>query len=79
MLRNEEYAILKWFASVEAVEGAPGLDLPALDCASVAEGYGVRAHRVSGLEELRDALAAAIASEAPELVEVPVAPGMALA
>ena len=79
VLRNEEYAILKWFASVEAVEGAPGLDLPALDCASVAEGYGVRAHRVAGLEELRDALAAAIASEAPELVEVPVAPGMALA
>src|SRR6266511_3738294 len=27
VLRNEEYAILKWFADIEQVEGAPGLDL----------------------------------------------------
>ena len=46
VLRNEEYAILKWFAEVEQVTGAPGLDLPALDVAAVAEGYGVKAHRV---------------------------------
>ena len=64
MLRNEEYAILKWFASVEAVSGAPGLDLPALDCASVADAYGVKAHRAGGLEELRERLAAAIAADA---------------
>jgi benzoylformate decarboxylase len=79
VLRNEEYAILKWFSSIEGVEGAPGLDLPALDCASVAEGYGVRAHRAGGREELHHELSAALASDAPELVEVPVAPGMALA
>ena len=41
VLRNEEYAILKWFAEVEQVTGAPGLDLPALDVAAVAAGYGV--------------------------------------
>ena len=79
VLRNEEYAILKWFASVEAVSGAPGLDLPALDCASVADAYGVKAHRAAGLEELRERLAAALAADGPALVEVPVAPGMALA
>ena len=45
VLRNEEYAILKWFAEVEQVTGAPGLDLPKLDVAAVAEGYGVKAHR----------------------------------
>ena len=45
VLRNAEYAILKWFAEVEQVAGAPGLDLPALDVAAVAEGYGVKAHR----------------------------------
>jgi benzoylformate decarboxylase len=78
VLRNAEYAILKWFAEVERVEGAPGLDLPDLDVAAVAEGYGVRAHRVNGRDEVRDALARALASSAPELVEVPVAPGMAL-
>jgi benzoylformate decarboxylase len=78
VLRNEEYAILKWFATMEDVEGAPGLDLPRLDVAGVASGYGVNA-RVVGDGELRDALADAIASDRPELVEVRVAPGMALA
>jgi len=78
VVRNEEYAILKWFADVEGVAGAPGLDLPALDVAAVAEGYGVAAHRVKGRDEVRDALEKAIASSAPELVEVPVTPGMSL-
>ena len=41
VLRNEEYAILKWFAEVEQVSGAPGLELPKLDVAAVAAGYGV--------------------------------------
>ncbi|HEY5052782.1 MAG TPA: benzoylformate decarboxylase [Solirubrobacterales bacterium] len=78
VLRNSEYAILKWFAEVEQISGAPGLDLPALDVAAVAEGYGVKAHRAGGRDEVRGALAGALASSAPELVEVPVAPGMAL-
>jgi benzoylformate decarboxylase len=78
VLRNEEYAILKWFAEVEQVSGAPGLDLPKLDVAAVAEGYGVKAHRASDRNEVRAALAAALASSQPELVEVPVAPGMSL-
>ena len=78
VLRNEEYAILKWFAGLEAVEGAPGLDLPKLDVAAVAQGYGMNARHASTRDELRGALADAIASPAPELVEVRVAPGMAL-
>ncbi len=78
VLRNSEYAILKWFAEVEQVAGAPGLDLPALDVAAVAEGYGVEAHRVKDRDEVHDALAKAIASPQPELVEVPVTPGMSL-
>ena len=45
VLRNTEYAILKWFAEVEQVSGAPGLDLPALDVAAVAAGYGVNTTR----------------------------------
>ncbi len=78
VLRNEEYAILKWFADVEQVQGAPGLDLPALEVAAVAEGYGVESHRVKERDEVRGALAKALASSKPELVEVPVAPGMSL-
>ncbi|HVX33844.1 MAG TPA: benzoylformate decarboxylase, partial [Solirubrobacterales bacterium] len=76
VLRNEEYAILKWFAGTVGVEGAPGLDLPGLSVAAVAAGYGVRARRVEGRRELAAALRDGIASSAPELVEVDVAPGM---
>ena len=78
VLDNSEYAILKWFGAMEQVDGAPGLDLPALDCAAVASGYGVASRRVGGRDELHDALAEAIAASEPRLVEVPVTPGMAL-
>lgn len=78
VLRNEEYGILKWFAEAEGVSGAPGLDLPKLDVAAVAAGYGVKTHRTNDRAGVHDALAAALASSQPELVEVPVAPGMAL-
>ena len=78
VLKNSEYAILKWFAEVEQVTGAPGLDLPALDVAAVAAGYGVSTRQASGRDEVRDALSTALASSRPELVEVPVEPGMSL-
>src|SRR5256885_278773 len=78
VLRNDEYSILKWFADIEEVKGAPGLDLPALEVAKVAEAYGVASKGVSGREELHEAMKTAIASGKPELVEVPVTPGMAL-
>jgi benzoylformate decarboxylase len=79
VLRNEEYAILKWFAELESVAGAPGLDLPALDTVGVASAYGVESRSVSGREELTEALREGIAADGPRLVEVRVAPGMALA
>jgi benzoylformate decarboxylase len=77
VLRNEEYMILKWFAEFEQAKGLPGLDLPGLDVASVAEAYGVPSQEVDTREELADALRAAIAVEdGPRLVQVPVASGM---
>lgn len=79
VLRNEEYAILKWFAGLEQVTGAPGLDLPKLESAQLAAAYGVNAVRTTGADDTRDALVAAIASGRPELVEVRVAAGMAMA
>ncbi|MGH2911175.1 MAG: benzoylformate decarboxylase [Solirubrobacteraceae bacterium] len=78
VLRNDEYAILKWFGMLEDIVDAPGLDLPALDCAAVASGYGVGSRVVSSVEELGEGLGKAIASGKPELVEVRVSPGMAL-
>ncbi|HYQ77916.1 MAG TPA: benzoylformate decarboxylase [Solirubrobacterales bacterium] len=78
VLQNQEYAILKWFADVEQVNGAPGLDLPKLDVAAVAAGYGVNTQRATGRDEVAGALSSALASSQPELVEVPVSPGMSL-
>jgi benzoylformate decarboxylase len=79
VLRNDEYSILKWFAELESVTGAPGLDLPALECAALAEAYGVSATAADDEEDLRTALAEALASGEPRLVEARIAPGMALA
>ena len=78
VLRNNEYAILKWFAQLEQLTGAPGLDLPALDTAAIATSYGVASQVVSSRDELSAALTEAIADASPRLVEVPVVPGMAL-
>ncbi len=78
VLRNDEYSILKWFAMMENVSGAPGLDLPALDCVALAQAYGVSAHRADGVEHLTHLLSQAIDAPGPRLVEVGVAPGMAL-
>jgi benzoylformate decarboxylase len=77
VLRNEEYMILKWFAELEGVAGAPGLDLTGLDVAAVANAYGVPAKEVAGSEQLSEELRAAIAADdGPRLVQVPVASGM---
>jgi benzoylformate decarboxylase len=78
VLRNDEYAILKWFSDLEQVEGAPGLDLPGLDCVALAKAYGMRADRVEDADSLRDALAEGIGANEPRLIEVPIAPGMSV-
>jgi benzoylformate decarboxylase len=77
VLRNEEYMILKWFAAFEQVAGVPGLELPGLDTAAVARGYGMHARDVTGRDELSEAMREAIAADdGPRLVQVPVASGM---
>ncbi len=77
VLRNDEYMILKWFSMLEQVADAPGLDLPGLDVAAVANAYGVQAHEVSDREELTESLREAIAVQhGPRLIQVPVASGM---
>jgi benzoylformate decarboxylase len=78
VLRNDEYAILKWFGELESARGAPGLDLPALDTVAVAAGYGVPATRADGREELEAALRDAFRADGPRLVETRVAPGMVM-
>ncbi|AKZ53817.1 Benzoylformate decarboxylase [Streptomyces ambofaciens ATCC 23877] len=57
LLRNGTYGALRWFGGLLGVPDAPGLDIPGLDFTRVAEGYGVRARHVGGVEELRAVLA----------------------
>jgi benzoylformate decarboxylase len=77
VLRNEEYTILKWFAAFEQIAGIPGLELPGLDVAAVARGYGMQARDVTGRDELTEALREAIAvDDGPRLVQVRVASGV---
>jgi benzoylformate decarboxylase len=77
ILRNEEYMILKWFAALEQVEGAPGLELPGLDVAAVARGYGMQAEEVEDRDALTETLRTAIAADdGPRLVQARVASGM---
>ena len=58
--------------------GAPGLDLPALDVAATAASYGVPASSVPRPGSWTAALGDALGGGARALVEVDVAPGMAL-
>lgn len=78
VLRNNEYSILKWFAALEDVTGAPALDLPQLDVAATAASYGVPSRSVAARDELHGAITEALAEAGPRLVQVDVAPGMAL-
>ena len=77
VVRNSEYMILKWFSELERVSGAPGLELPGLDTAAVAQAYGVPAETVSSREQLTEALRRTIpAADGPRLIEARVASGM---
>lgn len=77
VLRNNEYMILKWFSALEQVKGAPGLDLPGLDTAAIARGYGMPARDVESREDLVEALREAIAADdGPRLVQAQIASGM---
>ncbi|MGK2938922.1 MAG: thiamine pyrophosphate-dependent enzyme, partial [Solirubrobacteraceae bacterium] len=78
ILRNDEYAILRWFGGLEGLDGVPALDLPALDTAALSAAYGVPAERAASADDLPVLLRDALAAPGPRLIEVPVRPGMAL-
>ena len=79
VLRNAEYAILKWFAEVEEVDGRARASTcrrstsPPSPPATASTRTGPPAATRSATRS-----PAALASSEPELVEVPVAPGMSL-
>jgi benzoylformate decarboxylase len=74
VMRNGEYSILKSFAELEKTPGVPGLDLPGLDIASIATGFGCRAINVDSTEKLAHEFTAALTADGPTVIVVPTKP-----
>ncbi len=74
VLRNNEYSILKSFAELEHTPGVPGLDLPGLDIASLARGYGCRAVHADTTDDLDKELTAALDADTTTVIVVPTRP-----
>jgi len=74
VLRNGEYAILKSFALLEHTPDVPGLDLPGLDIASLAKGFGCRTANIDSSEALAREFKAALQADGPTVLVVPTQP-----
>jgi benzoylformate decarboxylase len=74
VMRNGEYSILKSFAELEQTPGVPGLDLPGLDIASIATGFGCTAINVDSTEKLAHAFTNALTTDGPTVIVVPTKP-----
>jgi benzoylformate decarboxylase len=74
VLRNGEYAILKSFAQLEKTPGVPGLELPGLDIASLAKGFGCRTVEVDSTDALARASMSALHADGPTVIVVPTRP-----
>jgi benzoylformate decarboxylase len=74
VMRNGEYSILKSFAELEKTPGVPGLDLPDLDIASLAAGFGCRAVNVDTTEKLAHEFTTALNADGPTVIVVPTKP-----
>ena len=78
VMRNSEYSILKSFALLEDTPGVPGLDLPGLDVAAVARGYGCRAVDVETADGLEREFKAALAAGTPTVIVASTQPQQAM-
>ena len=74
VMRNQEYSILKSFAVLEETPDVPGLDLPGIDIASLARGYGCHAVDVKTTEELEREFTRALSAETTTVIVVQTQP-----
>ncbi|SPZ51829.1 Benzoylformate decarboxylase [Serratia quinivorans] len=70
VMKNGTYGALRWFASVLEIGDIPAFDVPNIDFAKIAEGYGVQAFSVKTSDELRNAITRGITMGKPVLIEV---------
>ncbi|MFF2808120.1 thiamine pyrophosphate-dependent enzyme [Streptomyces sp. NPDC058000] len=78
VMRNHEYSILKSFAVLEETPGVPGLDLPGIDVASVARGFGCRAVDVETTQDLEREFSSALTAGTTTVIVVPTQPQKAM-
>ena len=70
VINNEGYGAMRAFSQVMQVRNVPGLDVPGLDFAKIAEGMGCMALRVTKSSELASALQRGLAHQGTSLIEV---------
>jgi benzoylformate decarboxylase len=71
VLCNSDYSALKSFCDFTQVgRNVPGMDLPGIDVAQIAAGYGMKSETVTDPNDLEPALKAAFAAPEPRLISV---------
>jgi benzoylformate decarboxylase len=70
VINNAGYGAMRSFSQVMQVRNVPGLDLPGIDFARIAQGLGCEAVRVSNASELAPALKRGLAHDGTSLIEV---------
>lgn len=71
VLRNSDYSALKSFCDFTQVgRNVPGMDLPGIDIATIAAGYGMKSETVSKSEDLEPVLKGTFAADEPRLISV---------
>lgn len=76
VINNGGYGAMRAFSQTLNVKGPPGIDLPGIDSAQIAAGFGCRALRVDKAASLEAALADAWRSDGPVLIDVQVDPAV---
>ncbi|MDA3627733.1 benzoylformate decarboxylase [Saccharopolyspora sp. WRP15-2] len=69
ILKNGTYGALRWFSKVLDAGEVPGMDVPGIDFAQIARGYGVDATSVRTGAEFTAALKSALGAGKPVLIE----------
>ena len=78
VMRNNEYSILKSFAELEETPGVPGLDLPGLEIASIARGFGCRTAEADTTQDLEQAFKSALGADTTTVIVVSTQPQKAM-
>jgi benzoylformate decarboxylase len=70
VINNQGYGAMRAFSQVMQVRNVPGLDMPGIDFAKIAEGMGCMALRVMKSSELAGALQRGLTHQGTSLIEV---------